>query len=276
MVRNMLIHHYAHFYIYSFLGWCVEVVYAALTSRKFVNRGFLNGPVCPIYGFGVIAVVYLLEPVSHHIGLLFLGSVLVTSAIELVAGVVLEKLFHQKWWDYSKRPFNLGGYICPLFSLLWGMACLIVVYEIHPMVTRLVKGIPDVALMIVLAALTVLLVIDLIATVHTILKFNRKLERIEALSALIRKVSDSLGDNLATGAILLAEKKDEIGEKLDEIGERLSHQKEQALLELKRKRKELIESRFFGQMRLLKAFPGLNSRRYKEALKLLKEYLGKK
>lgn len=113
------------FFIYAFLGWCTEVSYAALKTGRFVNRGFLNGPVCPVYGFGVVIVLWVLEPLRGNLLLLFLGSVALTSLLEWLTGFVLERLFHQRWWDYSQEPFNLGGYICLRFSIAWGWpACL--------------------------------------------------------------------------------------------------------------------------------------------------------
>ena len=102
------------FFIYAFLGWCTEVSYAALVTGTFVNRGFLNGPVCPIYGFGVVIVLTCLTPLAGSLPLLFLGSVVLTSALEWLTGFALEKLFHQRWWDYSDEPFNLSGYICQI------------------------------------------------------------------------------------------------------------------------------------------------------------------
>lgn len=297
----MFIRIYLYFFIYAFLGWCVEVVYTGLNSGKFVNRGFLNGPLCPIYGFGVIAVVNILDPIKNDIFLLFLGSVFITTIIELFAGFILEKLFHQKWWDYSNKPFNIGGYICPLFSLIWGFACLLVVNGIHPMISKLVNFIPDLAIIIALYIMTIIFVIDLLATVNTIFKLNRKLERINELSVRIKKYSDEIGDNLATGAILLANNKDEIESRLyqekEKIMEKIDQRKkvlesdikllakkqkeslehrEQALIEMKNKKKELLEARLFGEKRLLKAFPSMKSKRYKDALKLLKNYVLKK
>ena len=106
------------FFVYAFLGWCTEVSYAALRTGKFVNRGFLNGPVCPIYGCGVVVVLVGLTPLKGNFVLLFLGSVVLTSVLELATGFVLEKLFRQRWWDYSDKPFNLGGYICLEFSIM--------------------------------------------------------------------------------------------------------------------------------------------------------------
>ena len=181
----MFIRIYLFFFIYAFLGWCTEVVYAALTVGKFVNRGFLNGPLCPIYGFGIIAVVKFLMPVKNNLFLLFVGSIFITSLLELLTGFVLEKMFNHKWWDYSDKPFNIGGYICPLFSLMWGIACLIVVDKIHPMISGLVYIIPDTAAVVFLAITSIVLLVDLFATVNTIFKLNKKLKHIEELSAMI-------------------------------------------------------------------------------------------
>lgn len=294
----MFIEFYSYFFIYAFLGWCSEVVFAALTEGKYVNRGFLNGPLCPIYGFGVIAVVSLLMPVKDNFFFLFIGSIVVTSTLELLTGFILEKIFHNKWWDYSDKPFNIGGYICPLFSLMWGIACLLVVDIIHPMVTGLVDFIPHTVTIALLAILTIVLVFDLIATINTIFKLNQKLAHIDELSTLIRKSSDKIGGNLAAGALNFASKKDEfdekvkqakeaIGEKIDlakkawesELSERKQSVQEakaygdQVLLDLKRANKKLLEERIFGQKRLLKAFPRLKTTRYKDALEALKENL---
>ena len=107
------------FFIYAFLGWCTEVCFVALKTGTFVNRGFLNGPVCPIYGFGALVVLTALEPLRDHLLLLFLGSMALTSLLEYLTGLLLEKLFYQRWWDYSDEPFNVGGYICLRFSLIY-------------------------------------------------------------------------------------------------------------------------------------------------------------
>ena len=94
---------FAYFLIYSCIGWCLEVVYAAVTRGKLVNRGFLNGPVCPIYGFGMILVLFALTPLQHSILLLYIGGVILPSALELVGGWALYKLYHTRWWDYRDR-----------------------------------------------------------------------------------------------------------------------------------------------------------------------------
>ena len=97
------------FFIYAFFGWVLEVIRAALHEKKFVNRGFLSGPYCPIYGFGVVSVLLLLTPLKTNLPLLFVSSIILTSTLEFAAGFILEKLFYQKWWDYSTYRFNFNG-----------------------------------------------------------------------------------------------------------------------------------------------------------------------
>ena len=106
-----------YFFIYSFLGWCAEVVFSAVSNGGFTNRGFLNGPVCPIYGFGLVVVLFRAGTLKGSFIVLYAGSVLLTTALELVTGWLMEKLFHHRWWDYSQRPLNIGG-LCPARSTL--------------------------------------------------------------------------------------------------------------------------------------------------------------
>lgn len=135
----------AFFVIYAFLGWCAEVIFNAINTGHFVNRGFLSGPVCPIYGFGMVIIVFCLTPLQKNWLLLFFGSMFLTSALEWITGYVLKKVFHTSWWDYSNQPFNLGGYICLRFSILWGLGCVMVMDLIHPGITRFVRWIPTLA-----------------------------------------------------------------------------------------------------------------------------------
>ncbi len=127
------------FFIYSFLGWCVEVAFVAVTTGKVVNRGFLNGPVCPIYGCGMVGVLIILLPVKNNVWLLFLGGMIICSAVELFGGWILDKIFHMRWWDYSEKPFNIGGYICLPFSIMWGFAVVFAVKFVHTPIMFLVK-----------------------------------------------------------------------------------------------------------------------------------------
>ena len=159
-----LYHILAFFLIYSCLGWCLEVVYAAATTGQLVNRGFLNGPVCPIYGFGMILVLFFLTPLEDSLLLLYLGGVLLPSALELVGGWVLYKLYRTRWWDYSDMPFNIGGYICLEFSLLWGVGALLMVKAVHPAIAALVDIVPPLVGFILMCLLYAVYAADVVAT----------------------------------------------------------------------------------------------------------------
>ena len=167
------------FIIYAFIGWCSEVSYAALDRGIFVNRGFLNGPYCPIYGIGVLTVVVVLTPLKRNLLLLYVGSFLLTSILEFLTGLILEKVFHNKWWDYSDKPYNIMGYVCLKFSIFWGFACTFIMLIIHPIIYTFIKYFPKTPGMILLTVILCVFVTDCCVTVATILKFNRRLAAIK-------------------------------------------------------------------------------------------------
>lgn len=278
------------FFIYAFLGWCTEVSYAALVTGTFVNRGFLNGPVCPIYGFGVVIVLTCLTPLAGSLPLLFLGSVVLTSALEWLTGFVLEKLFHQRWWDYSDEPFNLSGYICLRFAIAWGFACMFVVKLLHPTVLLFIRIVPQVLGVVLLALMGAVMAVDLAATVSTIIKLNRRLAQIDELAAKIREASNEFGENLADRVLDAAERGAGWKEDLDELSFRLAERRAELadnLAEWEQHREEqrtqvrqqledwhtsmqaLLAGDSFGHRRLLRAFPRLRSLDHAGALERL-------
>lgn len=149
------------FLIYAFLGWCVEVAYAALETKIFVNRGFLNGPVCPVYGCGILVVIVTLTPLKENFLFLFVGSFFLTSTIEFITGFLLEKLFHNQWWDYSEENFNICGYVCLKFSILWGLGCTLVMDVIHPTIYNVIKIVPKLPRVIILIILCLIFLLIL-------------------------------------------------------------------------------------------------------------------
>lgn len=108
------------FFIYSFLGWVWETFYVSTKHGEFVNRGFVSGPFCTIYGFGAISVYLILKPIENHVLLLFLGGIVVATVLEYITAVLMESIFHTSWWDYSDQKFNFQGRICLGVSLGWG------------------------------------------------------------------------------------------------------------------------------------------------------------
>ncbi|MDD4026707.1 MAG: putative ABC transporter permease [Candidatus Shapirobacteria bacterium] len=128
-----------YFAIYSLIGWALEVLYASYESKKFVNRGFLFGPVCPIYGIGVLFLITILGPIANHPFLFFIGAIITTSALEYLTGFILESIFKTNWWDYSDQKYNLDGKICLKFSIYWGFLSLFLFYFIHPSIVSFVS-----------------------------------------------------------------------------------------------------------------------------------------
>lgn len=300
------------FFVYAFLGWCTEVSFAALTSGRFVNRGFLNGPVCPIYGIGVVIVLFFLDPLRENTFLLFVGSVLLTSLLEWLTGFVLEKIFHQRWWDYTNEPFNLGGYICLRFSIAWGLACLIVVDIIHPSILWLIRLIPHTMGIVFLAVFSAGMLVDLAATVRTITRMNRQLTQLDELAGRIKDMSNELGENLAERVIdvaergndlkedfqenledvkdALAQRREDLQENLDDVKDALvqrkmqyqmdqaerQEQRQRDLAELRAKLEEAMNRPIFGQRRLMRAFPKMRSTTHTQALERLRQWKEKR
>ena len=163
-----------YFLIYSFGGWVIEVIFHAVTLGKVINRGFLNGPVCPVYGFGVLSVFTMVgfmqgNGIELNAGWLFLFGVILATAVELIAGWLLDVCFHARWWDYSDRPFNLHGYICLEFSLIWGLAIVLVVRVFQAYVERhTVQSVAPRWGWMILGAFYFLYLVDLIVTVTVI------------------------------------------------------------------------------------------------------------
>jgi len=204
-----LYHILAFFLIYSCLGWCVEVVYAAATTGQLVNRGFLNGPVCPIYGFGMILVLFFLTPLEDDLLLLYLGGVILPSALELVGGWALYKLYRTRWWDYTDKPFNIGGYVCLEFSLMWGVGAMVMVKVIHPTIAALVNIIPPLVGFVLMCLLYAVYAADVVATAIAASDLARELDALEKVADSMHAVSDAMTELLGTTALDMDQKMDE-------------------------------------------------------------------
>ena len=246
------------FIIYAFLGWCSEVAFAAVNKGKFVNRGFLNGPVCPIYGVGMLIVVLCLWNLRDRPLLLFLGSALLTTALEFVTGFVLERFFHDKWWDYSDMPFNIKGYVCLKFTILWGLAASFIIGAIHRFIYMLIEKTPFVLGVILLAVFSAAFIADFIVTLTALVKLPKKLKAMAEAERALRAVSDKIGENISDTTIAAKEKGEALAE---ENKARL----EESRAEYEKKKKELsaMLERNFVQRRIFKAFPNLKNGRYK-------------
>ena len=279
-----------YFLVYSFLGWCTEVAYQAVRKGIVVNRGFLNGPVCPIYGFGVLSAFGLLEVAGegslyeqNAIKIFLFGLVLAT-LIEFSGGWILDKLFHARWWDYSDQPFNIHGYICLEFSIIWGLGILLVVRAINPTISHTLTLVPMRIGWIFLMVSMAVLIADLVVSVLVMTGLNRRMAEIDEARERMRIVSNGLSERIGSRALETAQQLDEAKvqaalarSEAKDRADKMRSDYEDRKRELEAKRSELIRriqrSRHFGLGRMLRAFPDMKHREHSELLNALKESL---
>lgn len=169
---------FMQFLSYAFIGYIAEVIYCSYMQKKIVNRGFLFGPICPIYGLGSILAVYCLTPLKNNPVLVFLLGVLITATLEYYTSYIFEKVFNNKWWDYSYRADNINGRICIGNSIYFGLGILVVVYLLNPSIEGILINVPSNILIIVSATLFGILIIDLIWSI--IIAYNLRTRLIVA------------------------------------------------------------------------------------------------
>lgn len=225
-------------FLYAFLGWCIETTYSTILRHKFINRGFLYGPVCPMYGLCACLLVIFLNPIKNtNILLLFISGVLITSFIEYFTGFALEKCFKRVWWDYSDKAFNLKGRISLLFSIVWGFLSVIFIKYIHPFFEIGLTYVHSNLGMIVLNILLLCILTDFTMTLISLVK-----------------LSTSISELILTLRTFQIELKSKIGSfKYSVTG--TSDSIEKYKMEFKERYEEIIERIKKKHSRLLDAFP---------------------
>ena len=187
--------------IYSFFGWVYESILCSVTSGSLVNRGFLNGPVCPVYGFGALVIIlaFWWEP-DIHIWNLFFSSMVLTCTLEYFTSWAMEKLFHARWWDYSQYRFNINGRVCLLGAVAFGTFSVLLIKVVHPRVAAFVDGFSPQTITAAAAALFLTGAADCFVTVRHILALNGRLAEIQAAidahKAQSRQRAEALGERL--------------------------------------------------------------------------------
>lgn len=174
---------------YSFIGWCVEVGAAVIKKRTFINRGFVTGPLCPIYGTGAVLFAIFLPELKASPFFLFLGGMILASLLELVTGKVLEKIFKRKWWDYSNERFSFEGYVCLKYSLLWGCFALLLLYVTDPLLLSFLGLIPYPIGFFTMISLFVLLGLDFIGTWLTLAGMKKQAKQLSPITDGIQNAS---------------------------------------------------------------------------------------
>ena len=162
----------ALFFIYSIAGWIMETVQLSIREKKFINRGFLIGPYCPIYGSGVVLITILLQKYHDDIPATFFLSILICGALEYATSYLMEKIFKARWWDYSTRKFNINGRICLETLIPFGIAGTAITIWINPFLLKYINMVPTLAMHIILGIISILFISDSIVSLKIILNLK--------------------------------------------------------------------------------------------------------
>lgn len=258
------------FCFWSFVGWCIEVIDMTYETGEYQNRGFLNMPICPIEGMGVIMVTVLFKPISNTIIPLFIACTVLCTAFELFIGWGMEKLFHARWWDYSHMKFNYKGYICLRNSLFFGGGCVIVIRCIQPMVIRAIDAIPIKVGMTIVIIMAVLIAVDTVVSLMAVKKLNERFRRIDEISHLMLSGSVKVGMKLASGTLKVKSNVDRIIDVKDNVVEKVQDMNSANMDRLRNEYSRLVEEKDAFTERLAKT---LISHKYSESLRAVKDKL---
>ncbi len=191
---NNICYYFIIFIIYSFIGWSIEVIGKLIEKHRFINRGFLIGPICPIYGFGCLAIILLLSKYKSDPIILFFMAIIICSIIEYLTSYIMEKMFHVRWWDYTRRKFNINGRICAETMIPFGILGCFVLYIVNPFFNSIISKIPVNNLNVIALIIFVIYLIDNILSLTIMFGFKGTLKTIEkdGTEEITKKVKEVL------------------------------------------------------------------------------------
>lgn len=254
------------FMVFSFVGWCSEVVYVGiLTEHKFVNRGFLHGPICPIYGCGGLVILFLPKILYTTWIPLFIASMILCSAVEYFASWILEKMFHTLWWDYSHYKVHINGRICLLNAVLFGLMGVLAIHYVIPYVMLFVNFLGDQVISDISLGLGIVFTVDLVITVKRLVDFNVSLVKLKSFRENIKDHYENEewfhGETLSEMIAVIKEKAVKESSKFNT-----------SFLE----KLESVQQRHRNVESFIKRFPTLKSTQYREEIAHIRERLNKK
>ena len=188
------------FITYSFIGWCMEVGCKLVELKKFINRGFLIGPYCPIYGWGCILIIILLNKYTNDPLVLFIMAIVICSILEYFTSYFMEKLFKARWWDYSRRKFNINGRICLETMIPFGLLGCLIMYFVNPFFVSIYSKIPSNILIIISSVLFTIFLTDNIIS-YTIM-FKMKIPKIKISKDSTEEITEYVRSILAKRSFL--------------------------------------------------------------------------
>ena len=270
------------FYIYCFFGWIIESTYVSVCTGNWVNRGFMRGPVIPIYGTGAVIVLFAVIPFRTSPILVFIVGTVAASILEFVTGFVMERIYKVRYWDYSDKPFNLCGYICLFNSLCWGVLSILLIYLVHSWVEKGVLFLNDMVLLSIDSGISSLFIVDLFNSSTTAVELKRMLANSQKLKDDLMNIHNKMiefNTAIANGK----EKMDELKQmSLQELYisardnmSNIATDKDSPELQNLKNRLDLLKDKYYKRMlaedkakfKLLKNNPKAVSYKYKESLR---------
>ncbi|MCD8352923.1 MAG: hypothetical protein LUC47_01210 [Clostridiales bacterium] len=275
---------FLYFVWYSVLGWMMETTYCSIMQKHFVNRGFLHGPFCPIYGVGALLMVLGLSHFMGNIPLFLVASIVTMSAWEYFVGWVLETTTHIKYWDYSNEKYNLKGRICLKHSLIWGGVTYVALYWIHPQTERLFSGLSSTARWVLTGVLAAVLLADAVTTIRSLALTTMFLNRaeatrleLEAKRKELRQVSQQRAEELLQVSQQRTEELLQVSQQRAEELRQTSQQKveelalQTALLKLELQQKNLLEEAAHHSRRFFQHYNSMTSTAYRRSLQRIRQ-----
>lgn len=223
----------------------MESIFRSVCEKKLINTGFLRGPFCPIYGIGAVIMILFLKNFSNNLILLFFISIIVFTIWEYLVGVLLEKLFHTKYWDYSDNKFNFQGRICLMNSIFWGILGVVFIQYIHPFIESIIEKVDIRLLTFIYSIIGIVMLIDAITSIIKVKNIKVTLEKIEELN---KEIKEKLKE-------ITEEGKTDILENIQNLVEQLKYKRNKTMLHL-----------YKNVYRLKKAFPAIDTKEITEIL----------
>lgn len=185
------------FMMYSSLGWIMEVLVTLYKNKKIINRGFLIGPYCPIYGWGCMMIIFLLDKYKSNIFILFIMAIIICSILEYYTSYFMEKIFKTRWWDYSKNKYNINGRICIETMIPFGILGCIVIYIINPIFKNILSKTPLSIINALALSLFIIFLVDNIISISIIFKLRNTISKYEkdATEEITKKVREIFINN---------------------------------------------------------------------------------
>lgn len=258
------------FFFYCLCGWIWESCYVSAKKRRWVNRGFLHGPLIPIYGFGALIILFITLPIKNNLVEVYFAGLAGATALEYMTGAVMEKCFNVKYWDYSNQRFHLNGYICLSSSIVWGIFSVLLVKYIHRPVERLILKIPMAILTVIDAVVLTLFIVDVIYSVKEAFDLKALMAEEKELMLSLKLEIEQRRMMLATEleqrktsiASELEQRKDaiasEVGQKKDALTFELEQKKDMLEKEWEQRKEMLalrLEKKYKGARMILKRNP---------------------